>query len=550
MKNRRSALPKITESAIEIHAIWIVLAAALIYYLTYFNYGIDLDDEGFLLANASAILRGHWPMADSFTYQPLSYFLLAFFFKLFGDGVFTERLMLMGLLLINIRLIYYCAIKLLPLRWALLPAAIYAFAPGPWYKVFFISHMLLSLAATLYFAERPDSLRAFIVGVSCGLAAISRIEAAALIAIVASATLYFAAWQTVPSKHVSRVKLISWIKTGMKYHLLFLVGMTLIVFMAIAAYWLNGKLPSLVANTLHYYNYFNTVSYVNLSSGRGSTFGMAKLFAPHSIEMWAYAIAMTACLINFVWFSIQLVARRNNDVRPLLGIVLAMFGVASMGYTYYFVWNSRMLSSFAIVYINYFILFALIYRSLSSQPAKIKLARLTAVLGSFLVVVYLQSFIKVQNYSGSFTTRMNTGMNQVANAKLKNIYVYPGQDTTINDLMTLTKDATTKDYLIPMSESTTLSYLSNLVNPTYYTLFLPEFAHIGEQERAIEQFEQLKIRYFVARRSQFLGGPMIGSDLTSYAPKIRAYLIEKYQIVPLGEGFVLLTRRQQHAGRS
>ncbi len=135
-------------------------------------------------------------------------------------------------------------------------------------------------------------------------------------------------------------------------------------------------------------------------------------------------------------------------------------------------------------------------------------------------------------------------MVQVSHPKLAHIYVEPGQRDAINDLMRLTTGATDKDFLIPMSEATTFSYLSNLVNPTYYRLFVAEFAHAGEEDRAIQQFEQHKIRYFVARRSQFLGGPRIGSDLASYAPKIRAYLIDKYRVTPLGDGFVLLTRKE------
>ena len=522
--------------------IWLLLGVTLIYYLTYFNYGIDLDDEGFLLVNATDILHGLWPMADFFSYQPLSYFLLALFFKILGDGVFSERLLLLILLLINIRLIYYSASRLLPLSWALLPAAVYAFAPGPWYKVFFISHILISLAATLHFIERPTVWRAFLAGLTCGLALIGRVEAGVVITIIITVVLYLAAWRNVLSSVTTQRLTVTWLIKGSKFELAFLAGALSLVALMVSAYWANGKLPSLVANVLYYYNYFDSVSYVNTNTGREDMFGISKLFTQHPMEMWVYAIAMTTCMASFTGFSWSLLKSKDSNTRALSGLSVAMFGIGSLGYTYFYVWNSRMLSSFAVVYINFFIVLSLLYYKLSSSPGTVKYARWAALVGALLVLVYLKSFIKVENYSGSYTTRA-ASMVQLSHPKLANIYVYPGQDKTINDLMNLTQDATDKDFLIPMSEATTLSYLSGLANPTYYRLFAPEFAHRGEKEKAIGQFDQYKIRYFVARRSQFLGGPRVGSDLQSYAPEIRAYLINKYQVTPLGDGFVLLTRK-------
>jgi hypothetical protein len=136
-------------------------------------------------------------------------------------------------------------------------------------------------------------------------------------------------------------------------------------------------------------------------------------------------------------------------------------------------------------------------------------------------------------------------MIQIEHPRLHGIYIYPGQDETIRRLSNLTRDAKRSDNLIPMSESTTLGYLSGLPNPTYYRLFLSEFAPPGEEARAIAEFDKLKIRFFVARRHQFLDGPMIGSDLNRYAPSIRTYLMANYNIMELGPGFVLLERKHQ-----
>src|ERR1700737_1260235 len=166
-----------TQSTLTRYGPWLLLGIARPYSLTYFNYGIDLEDEGFLLLGATSILHGRWPMADFFSYQPLSYFFLAAVFKLFGNSVFTERFALMVLILVNVWMIAYCAAKLLPTAWAWMPGAVYAFAPAAWYKVFFITHLLFSLVAVLYRLERPGVARSLLLGFTAGLAAIGRVEA-------------------------------------------------------------------------------------------------------------------------------------------------------------------------------------------------------------------------------------------------------------------------------------------------------------------------------------------------------------------------------------
>lgn len=519
---------------------WLLLVVSFLYYASFFNYGLDLDDEGFLLANASSILDGLWPMADYFSYQPLSYFILAGFFGLFGDNVLSERLMLVCLLLGNVWLIFFCARKILPLRWAWLPVAVYAFAPGPWYKVFFISHMLLSLAAALYFIEKPNFKRAFTFGISCGLATISRIHSGELIFLMGWLLIILIPFA--PSQQILETvsSIPSKLKRAIGLAVPFVTGTAVVITLTGIAYGLVGKFPTLLANILHYYNPAAITTFLYTLSGRGASFTFSKLFEPHSLEMWVYASAMLICLANLLRYGRQLLTSRTDEQNTLVGFTIALFGVASLGYTYFFVWNSRMLSSFAIVYINYFLFFSYVSSHTSLQHTH-KLAQLIRYVCFVFIAVYLINFIRVQNYSGSYTTK-SEGMIQIKHPKLNGIYVYPGQDETILKLTQLIKTSNSSDYLIPMSEATTLGYLSGLENPTYYRLFLSEFAPAGEEARAIEQFENQKIRYFVARRSQFLGGPMIGSDLSKYAPNIRAYLLANYRVSELGLSFVLLER--------
>lgn len=517
------------------HPLAALLVASLLYYLTYFNYGLDLDDEGFLLFNAASVLEGQWPLADFFSYAPLSYWLLALFFKLFGNGVFSERLLLLLLIFQNIALIYYCAGRILPRIWALLPAAIYACAPGPWYKVFFIWVVLVGLAATLHFAQRPGLWRAALMGVALGLAAITRTQAAGImfpLMVFAIAAAYF------PTKGSRRGYWKGLLASGFGFAL----GGALIVGAALAAYVMAGKWPALMASWNHYFDYERNTSFVNSNLGILSQFSVPRLFTHPTLEQWVYAVALVMCIGATLLFSFRLFVERHGDRLPALaGWCVAAFGVASMGYTFFYVWNSRMLSSFAVVYINaiYWLHFA--YTRFPGVERD-RWRRATLVGGAGLFGLYLSSFMVVQNYSGSITTRFST-MTATDHPLLEGVYVYAEQARIIRDLTNITgKDKA--EYLIPMSESTTLGYLSGLRNPTYYRLFTAELAPPGEEEFAISTFERLRVKYFVARRSQFLPGGGPGSRLDLYAPTIQRYLIESFNIRPLGDGFVLLERKR------
>ena len=523
---------------------------ALVYFLTFFNCGLDLDDEGFLLFNASSVLHGQWPMADYFSYQPLSYFLLALFFRLLGEGVLTERIMLMMLILTNVWLVFYCARRVIPLTRAWLPALMYAFAPGPWYKVFFIWHLLLSLAALIYFIGRPNALRAGLTGIVVGLAAVSRVEAAAVAVALTIPFLWVHAWATTVARGNADNEW-EWLQPAGHWTLTFVTGLTAVVLAMGGAYWLGGKWPALVANVRHYYSYGDSVSYVNANLGITSSFSPIKLISQPSKEMWAYGLALGICALNVGFIGLQISRSQGRaDTALLRRLAVALFGVGSLGYTYYYVWNSRMLSSFPIVYINCMLFLETLHRRIAGTRGAPGTAKMTVAIGLVIMAFFLSWFTRVQNYSGSYKTIVKNGMAQVDHPLLRGVYVYAEQAKSIGDLMRELRNARPGDGLVSMSEATTMSYLAMLPNPTYYRLFTAEFARPGEEDMAIETFDSLRVRYFVARRSQFFPGGGPGSNLAVYAPKIRQYLIDHYEISPLGDGFALLERKESGVTRN
>ena len=101
-----------------------IVTIGLCYYITYFNYGINLGDEGFFVYGAERVLHGQLPMSDFMAYPPGSYFVLALLFRVFGTYLWVSRFMEIAFLLLNGLLIFYVSRRLMPDSWALIPSFI------------------------------------------------------------------------------------------------------------------------------------------------------------------------------------------------------------------------------------------------------------------------------------------------------------------------------------------------------------------------------------------------------------------------------------------
>lgn len=506
----------------------LIVLMAIGYYLLYFNYGLDLDDEGFLLLNAEGILHGKWPVADGYTYPPFSYFLLAGFFQLFGNNVLTERILLLVLLVICIAVLIYTGKKISKGAFYLIPVIFYAAAPGPWYKVFFVFHLLLIFGAAVWYVEGPSWQRAAVIGLAIGIALISRFEAG-MVGFVGSIGALVAI-ALFDKGHGA-----SGMKRGLRDFGSLACGITVILAFTAVAYVLVGK-AGLAWERIHqYYAVGESVKYVNALTGREDQFNPSELLREPQLTQWVYALSLCICAINVIRGLWHL---WTDDVarRGALILLLGVFGIGSMGYTYFYVWNSRILSSFAIVYLNWgSLLLAL------RTPYGRWFQRLLVILVCAFALTTVIRFARVQNYSGSITTIYPGHMVKVDHPKLEGIRVY---DDQVEDIQALMREVAKRDdpTLVPMSEATTMAYLAGAQNPTFYRLFTAEFAPPGEIERAIREFDRQQIDFFVARRSQFLQGGGPSSDLAQYAPLIKKYLVSKYRIRPLGMRFVILAR--------
>ena len=512
-----------------------LMLATLFYYFLFFNYGLDLDDEGFLLAGASSVLNGHFPMADFFSYQPFSYFLLAGFFKLIGEGVLAERIMLLCLLLLNVLLLTYISRRVIPSQWYLLPVVIYAFAPGPWYKVFYIFHLISVSAALVWYLERPGMKRIITVGLVIGIAFISRYEAGLVSLSLSIGTMSVLTPLIRLDSCKSRLRLA----VTQLAHLLAASGAILLVIgLCWLTYVLAGKGDSLLMAIGDYYWDTSALSVVE-NMGIVSRFSLNGMFVEPRLEHWFFGMALFSAIFLLARDSIRFLSLRQNDEPTAIRLLLGAAVLGSLLYSYLFVWNSRMLSTFPLVYILWGYLLWELHVTTDARGYNRVSTRLPFGVTVFAMLVIL-SFCKVQNYSGSISTRAPE-THLVDHPLLRGIHVYHTQVEDIKNMMALISidpEAT----MIPTSESTTMGFLSGKSNPTYYRLFTTELGGRGEPDRLIHAIEHYCIDHFVARKSQFISGGGPGSDLHLYAPRVRQHLIDHYRVDRLGKNFVLLSR--------
>lgn len=131
-------------------ALWGFFFFSLFYQSLFYQYGLNLWDEGVIYSGAVRLLNGETVNNDFFGYQPGRYYLLAFFFKLFGVSVESGRIMWIPLTSAMVTVTLVLSRRLIKGRWAWMPPLLLLIAPSMYYNRF----LPLFLVFNLYFLFR------------------------------------------------------------------------------------------------------------------------------------------------------------------------------------------------------------------------------------------------------------------------------------------------------------------------------------------------------------------------------------------------------------
>lgn len=133
------------------------LVIAILYYLTYYNYSLNMFDEGALVDSASRILHGQKMYRDfDHAYAPGRFYLLALLFKIFGEKFQVSRLMWTVIISLNVSLTYLLSSRLMPPKFAMVPTVMLLMVPASWYKSFYIFLPLLNMLVVSLYLEKKN----------------------------------------------------------------------------------------------------------------------------------------------------------------------------------------------------------------------------------------------------------------------------------------------------------------------------------------------------------------------------------------------------------
>jgi len=132
----------------------VLLLASLLYYRSYYNYGINLLDEGYLLDPVTRVMQGELPYRDfRHFYPPGSFYLFSACFNIFGTDIGVTRLFWAVLHSVAACFAYLIARRFVSPLYALAGAALFVIAPAPWHKSFFVCLPLVCLWVYLKYID-------------------------------------------------------------------------------------------------------------------------------------------------------------------------------------------------------------------------------------------------------------------------------------------------------------------------------------------------------------------------------------------------------------
>jgi len=142
-----------------------------IYFSAFYDVGINVVDEGYLLSPTLRVMQGDIPHKDFVHFYPPGRFYLAgFLFSLFGKNILVIRILFVVVITGSGLLSYFIMKRLTPLWIAVVPSVLIITAPGPLHKSMFTFFTLLLLYLFVRLTPPVPKRAWFFFGLACGAA--------------------------------------------------------------------------------------------------------------------------------------------------------------------------------------------------------------------------------------------------------------------------------------------------------------------------------------------------------------------------------------------
>jgi len=295
-----------------------LMVLSLLYYLSYYRYGLNLSDEGYVVQGAIRSLRGQLPGADFHSYAPARTWTLGLLFKTFGVSITAERLMWVVWRTATCCCLWVLARHFLKPVPALLVVLVSLLMPGPWHKTPLVFSMTVVLLLLLGLLREARTWRLSLFGVGLGSLLLVR-EEVGLMGVVLGFTVLSLRWR----KSSSGSLLAAF---GA------MLGGILVPFaLASIPFLLHGRLPDALAfygselvRTAGGTDAVNLL--VGVESNPGSTSGSGRAL----LEILLYNLPMFLVGISWAWMAFRWVGQATTETGLLLLSMVAAFGALTL----------------------------------------------------------------------------------------------------------------------------------------------------------------------------------------------------------------------------
>lgn len=161
----------------------LIFIVSAIYYLSYFNVGINLSDQGYFTNVTIRILNGQVPYRDFIYYPPGANYIVALLFNWLGTNLLIERVFWVSVVSGTVLLTFLLARKLMPFPYSAVPPVLALLVPGPWHKALIPFFYLLTALLSSKYINHKSFKWAFICGFIAGFTIYFRYDVAGFISI-------------------------------------------------------------------------------------------------------------------------------------------------------------------------------------------------------------------------------------------------------------------------------------------------------------------------------------------------------------------------------
>lgn len=448
---------------------FLLLFFAFLYYFFFINKGIVLYDEGYYAHIADRILRGEVPYKDFFLqFSPGYFYLLAFAFKLFGEQIITERILVLFICLLNIFIILKLGEK------------------------FSLSGYL---SKTLF----------LLASVSFGFPLINNSSLLAWISVLISlvTTYFLVEWyegRTFKSLILfsSFVTLMFFVKQNLGLYFLILVNifiLTVSVKKIRDLVILNFSFFGLSLAWLYVFLLKNSSNFINFIEFNRRYAGIYKLSYP-----WLSLVKNPLDLLKLLpYYSpilllILLYINKNKENIRVIPVLVALVG-----------FFGTVFPTSDLLHVYPFYGFVLIAGLIFLSKGKYHKLWVGISILSIAIGFYLTIFREYYRYQEKYTlqdTRLNL-------PRTVSIYVdKPLSNSLTSTHSFLERNTVRGDYIFAYPFSPMFYFIFQRDNPSYYSIYYPGYLSYGQERGVIKELKGKKLRYIIVRSDYKFHSPL------------------------------------------